>query len=445
MPISRRYLITSTLLFLLVGAAALLALVGATVWLSQKAQVDAGLVNEQRVVRNRAVSVREALLTAESSQRGYLITGNEIYLAPYDNAKLVAQAELAELVAAVRRVARFQPMLPRLGTLVEQRLAELDEGIRLRDAGALNGGGAPAGTNQGKALMDELQVFLSAIVLEADDAQTVNLSTQTANILALRIGTVLVSILILGVVAGVVVTFARYTREIVEARDALAKANAGLEARVAERTKDLVQARDRAEILLTEVNHRVANNLALIGALIHMQRQAVVDEAARAALDETNARIQAITEIHKHLYTAGDVTSVELDGYMGALLAQLEKTLASEGHGAWIRQDIEPVRVSTNASINLGIIVVEWVTNAFKYAYKGRAGEVRVLARRSDSNLLVAVQDDGTGIAPGQPARGSGVGSRIVTTIARSLEARVEYLNLNPGTDARILLPLEPA
>ncbi len=445
MPISRRYLITSTLLFLLVGAAALLALVGATVWLSQKAQVDAGLVNEQRVVRNRAVSVREALLTAESSQRGYIITGNEIYLAPYDNAKLVAQAELAELVAAVRMVARFQPMLPRLGTLVEQRLAELDEGIRLRDAGALNGGGAPAGTNQGKALMDELQVFLSAIVLEADDAQTVNLSTQTANILALRIGTVLVSILILGVVAGVVVTFARYTREIVEARDALAKANAGLEARVAERTKDLVQARDRAEILLTEVNHRVANNLALIGALIHMQRQAVVDEAARAALDETNARIQAITEIHKHLYTAGDVTSVELDGYMGALLAQLEKTLASEGHGAWIRQDIEPVRVSTNASINLGIIVVEWVTNAFKYAYKGRAGEVRVLARRSDSNLLVAVQDDGTGIAPGQPARGSGVGSRIVTTIARSLEARVEYLNLNPGTDARILLPLEPA
>lgn len=293
--------------------------------------------------------------------------------------------------------------------------------------------------------MDEVEVFLSAIVIEAEDALTGRLQTQTTNILALRVGTILASLLIIGVVIGVVVTFARYTREIVQARDELALANASLEARVAERTEDLVRARDRAEVLLTEVNHRVANNLSFIGALIRLQRQALPDKAAKDALDETGARIQAVAEIHKHLYTSGDVTSVALDSYMTALLAQLEQTLASGGFGASISHQIEPVRVSTSASISLGIIITEWVTNAFKYAYGGHSGEVRVLARRLDSNLLVAVEDDGVGIPVGGPARGTGVGSKIVTSIARSLKAEVDYIKRNPGTEARLVMALDPA
>lgn len=442
MPISRRYLVTSTLIFLIIGATALVSLVGGTVWLSQRAQVDAALVDQQRLLRSRAVSVREALLAAESSQRGYLLTSNEIYLAPYESAKLVAQNDMAQLAADLAQSTRFQAMLPRLKALVDQRLNDLDVVIQSKSAGNVSDTDSVISTNQGKALMDEVQVFLSAIVLQAEDTQTINLRKQTANILALRIGTVLACILILCVVTGVVVTFARYAREIIGARDELAKVNSSLEMRVAQRTQDLVQARDRAEVLLTEVNHRVANNLSLVGSLIRLQRQAIPDAAAKAALDETRTRIQAIAEIHKHLYTSGDVTSVALDEYMNALLAQLELTLASEGHIASIKGDIEAVRVPTNASISLGIIITEWVTNAFKYAYEGRMGEVRVLARKMEDRLMVAVEDDGSGMATGAPSRGTGVGSKIVTTIAKSLNAEVDYLSLNPGTQARLLMPL---
>lgn len=445
MPISRRYLITSTLVLLLVGAASLLCLVGATVWLSQRAQIDAMLVDQQRLLRTRAVGLRESLLAAESSQRGYVLSSNEIYLAPYENAKLVARDELAQLTSDLGPSGRFAAMLPRLKALVDQRLDDLDAAIKTKDAGGIDKATGIIGTNQGKALMDEIQVFLSAIVIEAEDALTVSLRAQTTNILALRIGTVLASLLILGVVGGVVVTFARYTREIVQARDELSQANASLEMRVAERTEDLVRARDRAEVLLTEVNHRVANNLSFVGALIRMQRQSITDASARDAFDETSGRIQAIAEIHKHLYTSGDVTSVSLDQYMTALLSQLEQTLSSQGHGASIEHDIEPVRIPTSASISLGIIITEWVTNAFKYAYEGGSGVVRVLARADDGRLLLAVEDDGRGMVAGAPARGTGVGSKIVATIARSLKGEIEYLNREPGTAARIVMPLEPA
>jgi len=443
LPISRRYLITSTLLLLMIGAAMLVCIVAATVWLSERARIYAVEVEQHQVLRTRAFALREALLAAESSQRGYVLTSNVIYLAPYENAKGVANAELATLRSGLATVSRFQRMMERLHQLVDQRLSELDAVIELTRIGNRNEALDRIVTNEGKALMDEAQVFMNAIVLYAEDALTQGLSEQTANIAALRMGTLLASVLILMVVAAAIITFIRYTREIAQTRDALAKTNASLEARVAERTEDLVRARDRAEILLTEVNHRVANSLSFVGALISLQRQAVQDPSARSALDETRTRIQAVAQIHKHLYTSGDVTTISLDEYMKALLAQLEQTLAAEGHGASIHHEIAPVRISTSAGINLGVVIAEWVTNAFKYAYGGQLGDVRVRAWTEDDRLHVAVEDDGIGMTAG-PAKGTGVGSKIVATVARSLNAEISYWKRNPGTEARLVMPLSP-
>src|ERR1700712_4260872 len=94
MSITNRSFIRSTTALLLVGLLALLAIVAMTFWLGERAQIYFKEVIEARDTRGSAVDVRNAVQTAESSQRGFLFTGNEIYLAPYDTAKSLARTQL---------------------------------------------------------------------------------------------------------------------------------------------------------------------------------------------------------------------------------------------------------------------------------------------------------------------------------------------------------------
>ncbi|GBU17383.1 MULTISPECIES: response regulator [Methylobacterium] len=199
-------------------------------------------------------------------------------------------------------------------------------------------------------------------------------------------------------------------------------------------------ARDRAEMMLREVNHRVANSLALVAALTHMQANAVSDPAAKAALEEMQARISAIAGIHRRLYTSDDVETVELDAYLASLVEELQAAMRASGRDHAIRLHAEPVRVPTDKAVSVGVVVTELVTNAYKYAYPPETvGEIRVELRRPDAGSLeVAVEDDGIGwTGKGQP-RGTGLGSRIVRAMAANLQSALVYGTGRQGTRASL-------
>ncbi|TXM62193.1 response regulator [Methylobacterium sp. WL12] len=197
-------------------------------------------------------------------------------------------------------------------------------------------------------------------------------------------------------------------------------------------------ARDHAVMLLREVNHRVANSLALVAALTHMQTSAVSDPAAKAALEEMQARISAIAGIHRRLYTSDDVEAVELDAYLASLVEELQAAMRASGRDHAIRLSADPVRLATDKAVSVGVVVTELVTNAYKYAYPvDAAGEIRVeLRRRAEDTLELAVEDDGIGwTGEGRP-RGTGLGSRIVRAMATNLRSGLCYVPDRVGTRA---------
>ena len=427
---------------LTVGFLALIVIVGTTIWLVERGNSLFEQSALQRTIRIAAVELRDNLRTAESSQRGFLLTGNEIYLAPYDTAKTRARRELEDLGRMIPPDAPNRAMLPRLSEAVSEKIAEMDNTIALKSAGRDAEAMALLHSNRGKTLMDELNLFLYGAILTADENSTLNSAEQQGNAALLRWISAGAAVVIVLVVMVVAFTVYRNGRDLRLARDEVRAINLTLEERVKSRTADLHMARERAEVLLEEVNHRVANSLQLVAALVSMQTNSVTDPAARDALRETQSRIKAISLIHKSLYTSGDVTSVALNDYLGAMLSNLETAMKKDGHTAILKCYLEPISLRTDASVSLGVAVQELVTNAFKYAYpEDKPGEVRVRLKRLGADKAeLTVEDDGVGIAPDAAHAGTGLGSKIIRTMAATLQTQVEYINRSPGTAARLVL-----
>jgi len=426
---------------LVIGFLALFAMVGMTVWLGERSNTLFQETALQRDTRIAAVELRDALRTAESSQRGYLLTGNEIYLAPYDTAKARARQQMSDLARLVDTESQPPPFLPRLREAVDEKLGEMDQSIALKRAGSDADALSIIRSNRGKALMDEVNVYLYGAMLDADEKSTLFGTVQQNNAAMLRWASIVAAFVIVLVVAAVVFTIYRNGREIAQARDEVRAINLTLEERVETRTQELALARERAEVLLAEVNHRVANSLQLVAALVHMQSKTVTDESAKGALKETETRIQAISQIHKSLYTSGDVKSVALNDYLGVMLDNLGVAMWNDGHTARLTTMLEPVVLPTDESISLGVVATELVTNAFKYAYPaGQSGDIRVMLRKlPEGRAELVVQDDGVGLGATVRPGGTGLGSKIIAAMAAALKTNVEYVNRSPGTAARLV------
>lgn len=442
MPISSRSVVSSTVILLAIGFVALLGIVGATLWLGQRAQVYFAQVIETRDQRAAAVELRNALYAAESSQRGFIVTSNEIYLAPYDVAKSQAQRQVVELKRLFAEVSDAAAAIDRLAEITAAKFAEMDETITLIRARHPDEALALFRTNKGKALMDEANVFFAGLMQTTDDRLVLGMSEQTTNAFWQRLISGIGAVVIVLVVAGTIWVIVRYTEDLRAARDEVRALNADLEQRVSDRTLDLVVARDRATALLSEVNHRIANSLALVSSLVGLQTKAITDDAAKQALAETQDRIFAISLVHRRLYGSNTVGVVQLDDYLSGLLEHLKTSLRSEGQGVNLVYEVPAVPLATDASINLGVVVTEWVTNAFKYAYPDGVGEVRVkIAELPGDTLELTVEDDGVGRTEGAPAKGTGLGTRIVTAMAASMKAKIDYRARERGMSAHLSFP----
>jgi len=197
---------------------------------------------------------------------------------------------------------------------------------------------------------------------------------------------------------------------------------------------------ERLENLLREVNHRVSNSLQMVSAFVHLQSKALPDKSARQALEDTERRIQAIAQVHRRLYTSDDVESIAMDEYLAALVEELQDTWSTSATPRQIHLTSDTLRLHPDKAVSLGVIVNELVSNACKYAYAdGTPGQIRVrFVKAEPSHFQLIVEDDGCGLTEGAAPRGSGLGSRLVLAMAKSLASNIDYDRAHQGVRASL-------
>ncbi|MCW6513255.1 CHASE3 domain-containing protein, partial [Lichenifustis flavocetrariae] len=109
-----------------------MTIVAMNVWLGERAQSYFDDAIAARNTRVAAVELRNAMQTAESSQRGFIITGNEIYLAPYQAAKIQAQRHLSALQILLPTYPNSDLLLKRLTAVIGTKFDDLERTIALK-------------------------------------------------------------------------------------------------------------------------------------------------------------------------------------------------------------------------------------------------------------------------------------------------------------------------
>lgn len=191
------------------------------------------------------------------------------------------------------------------------------------------------------------------------------------------------------------------------------------------------------EWLLKEVHHRVKNNLQTVVSLLESQAAGLEDEALDA-IHESQNRVFAISLIHKKLYQAENIKTVEMATYIPELVGYINEMIGKVSKLTF-EYDIADVELDVSHAVPVGLIVNESVTNAIKYAFPAAhtgLNVIRITMQRKEGNhLQLIIADNGIGLpADLLNGGGSGFGLRLLFGLTDDLGGSLVIRNENGTT-----------
>lgn len=185
------------------------------------------------------------------------------------------------------------------------------------------------------------------------------------------------------------------------------------------------------EVLLQEVHHRVKNNLQVISSILNLQSSYVSDEATLEILQESQNRIKSMSFIHETLYRTTDFSSIDFSEYIKSLSYNLIQSYRLQNCAVEFLPEIDKVSMSIDQSIPCGLIVNELVSNALKYAYKGRKkGKLIVELKEQDNQIHLRIADDGVGLPPNfKFEKNDSLGVQLVYSLTEQLDGTIQVVS----------------
>ena len=200
-----------------------------------------------------------------------------------------------------------------------------------------------------------------------------------------------------------------------------------------------------------EADHRIANHLAILSSLLHLQAQqvskknvAMTGEEVGAVLNEFGARLDTLAKVHRLLATRPEGAPIDVAEYLKDVARNVVSTLSGLGETALNFRLAGPCLVAADKAVALGLLIGELVTNATKYAHPaGVKGSLQISSsRRDDATIAFEVTDDGVGLPDGlDPLTSSSLGFRIVRALAEKVEGKLSFENYGLGLNCVLTIP----
>jgi two-component sensor histidine kinase len=159
---------------------------------------------------------------------------------------------------------------------------------------------------------------------------------------------------------------------------------------------------EEKETLLSEIHHRVKNNLQVAISILSLQSRYIPDESLKTILRDNQNRFRAMGLVHETLYNSSSLSHINLKEYIQRLTAGLYEAYAARTADISLSLDVDPMEVNIDQAMPCGLVLNELVANSLKHAFPGGGpGRIWIAARdRGDGWVEMTVADDGIGLPP---------------------------------------------
>ncbi|MDO5852361.1 MAG: sensor histidine kinase [Methanobacteriaceae archaeon] len=192
---------------------------------------------------------------------------------------------------------------------------------------------------------------------------------------------------------------------------------------------------EEKNLLISEIHHRVKNNLQVINSLLSLQLNVVEDKGTRDILLESQLRIRSIGLVHETFYKTQNLETMEFTSYI--------KPLINEVKIAYItNQEIDitynvyscdesknEINLNMDDTTPLGLIINEFITNSLKYAFPDNKGKISINFIKKNDNYTLILEDNGQGFD--QETTEYGLGLNLISSLCLQLEAEMKLFTDN--------------
>ena len=177
-------------------------------------------------------------------------------------------------------------------------------------------------------------------------------------------------------------------------------------------------------VLLSEIHHRVKNNLAIVSGLLDIKALDTEDTGLASTLLDMAQRIKSIAGVHELLYNSQSFSNIPFKSYIENLISTINSTIYSEREIEFDLNIPDGINVNINQAIPLGLLLNELITNSFKYAFEDHdSPKISFSIDFKNGKYTAAYADNGPGFSESEFNNPKTLGFTLITTLFEQLEA----------------------
>ncbi len=143
------------------------------------------------------------------------------------------------------------------------------------------------------------------------------------------------------------------------------------------------------EVLLSEIHHRIKNNLALVSSMLQLKEMNLDNEAAVEALSDSRKRIKSTALVHEMLYRNDSFDNLKLKEYVTELFNNVNVNT-----GFTLQLEGDDYILDHSKALSVGLMLHELMMNSFKHSFKGKdKAKLTVKTKLENGNLNICYCD----------------------------------------------------